>query len=566
MGRKTQRRTYRHKKYHNQRGSGFFNSIGTFFSRKATAKVAPAPIQQTNPRTISQMWNMNEPAYNVQIPNAPRASFSDTPYNKPKQEPRPSFWKSLFTRKKRESLPSVKAAIRPLTSKTPGYLSSLFTRKQRIQPTKSVYQKLLTRTMNQPIPTIYKAKKSLSTNENRRKKGFLQEHYGNDKSKYESTLSGQERDFVFAYQKWRRQPTNKSVLKLEPWQKSQLINAILKYIYNENTNSFTLPLPDEYDNLSKDIFGMSESDFDSELQDFEVSSLATGKIPFQASKYLSRLIPSLLRTDKEREYLSNQQKTCYISDSTTEDKFRSLQDNFCIFVSPHIPLVYPNLEAYNDAMYICVHPYYFPFEKVSRRYSNTYYGYENLQPKPLESSIIEKVSFIQDAFQNSAITLIHPRLGVLLQKERRDLWASGLFLPQLDDIDAIVLLTLQKYAAIRRYSTTKDPFFTAEVYTTDHMNLLMSYELRNPQQPSEGYTFNSERFYEEFLENQEWAGGVIRYHSLQDIHLNEFLPPVRKNALRGIPWIAKTPYIEQEQIPIPPLREERRIRQGRLNL
>jgi hypothetical protein len=144
-----------------------------------------------------------------------------------------------------------------------------------------------------------------------------------------------------------------------------------------------------------------------------------------------------------------------------------------------------------------------------------------------------RVRIINDAFTKGKMLGVNPRLGYTLQKEYSSLWnrscwnasndkRKGVFGHVFDDIDRIVILTLQEHSALRRYEATGNTDWCADIYTHSPRQMHIAHELKNPQRLIRGYEFNEEEFLQELRENQMWAGGKIRYNTIED--LNNLLP------------------------------------------
>jgi hypothetical protein len=179
------------------------------------------------------------------------------------------------------------------------------------------------------------------------------------------------------------------------------------------------------------------------------------------------------------------------------------------------------------------------------------------------STKLHKVSFVTMAFEKGGVMLIHPRLALLTQIQLPELWKHSYFNTALhyDQVDTIVILTLQKYAAIRRYMWSKDPLYTSEIYKVDPKTI--AEELRNPyslfKYPKDDSQTRNDipwetipyskiytgfiDFDEEFIENQKWLSNT-RYSSIKDPNLNNILP-IRKNK-----WCLKGEYKSIEQVKI----------------
>jgi hypothetical protein len=429
---------------------------------------------------------------------------------------------------------------------------------------------------------------------------------------YESTQSGTERSIAFAYSQLLPTPIgvnkNSPPVKLTPQQKKELRIRILQSIQQPD-GSFQYPDVEEYDSLSQSLFGLSEDEFTRKLILREKQSSEPGKRPYLATSEFKRLFPYLLRTEQETKYKSNQgDLECYPYTENT-NVYTELKPNVCIKIANNIYNLYENRVK---GLYICVHSKFFPPERGYRyeeKYYNTGIDPKNTKVIGLPYKSFFKASFIQDAFQNGGVWLFHPRLFVLLQESNRDKLEGQYLMPRFDRTDLVTIATLQKYAAIRRYIWTKDTMFSSQVYKDDLR--ILSAELRSPyitlpgldtvlpgfsrdyqEYSSEGISenklqeraylvpyfqfnvFDTTAFLKEFRDNQLWAGGKVRYSSYSDPRLDSILPmsPLMKRVIsasgevtnpayttRILPWLKDETFRAREEVPIPPLAEEREL-------
>ena len=220
-----------------------------------------------------------------------------------------------------------------------------------------------------------------------------------------------------------------------------------------------------------------------------------------------------------------------------------------------------------------------------------------------------EASFVQDAFEKGGVWLFHPRFFVLLQESNRDKLEGQYLMPRFDRTDLVTIATLQKYTAIRRYIWTKDSKFASQVYKEDLRKLAA--ELRSPyitlpgpntvlpgfsrnyqsltlEGSNKEYVqnkvatipyfnfseFDMTAFLKELRENQIWAGGKVRYSSYSDPRLDRILPMpsfsrriISANGTitnpayttRILPWLKDSTFRPTEEVPIPPLPEEREL-------
>jgi hypothetical protein len=417
---------------------------------------------------------------------------------------------------------------------------------------------------------------------------------------YESYKDASQRMFAYVYQMYKQseKPFDERTydakkITLSPQERSELKKAFVRAMYNIGQGRATYNEA-QLDDMTKRMFGLADADMDAFRQKYiEVESTSPGSgpsiglPPLRPFGYISRLIPALLKTDREINYTSNQEMYICSPRNYAKNNARTLNSNECVLLVRSIPALYKNLihnPIFTNAFYMVLSPQYFPVggETIKADVFNTSINSTSNITVSIVMKHLTKVSFVQDAFENGAIELFHPRLGLLFQEQNPDLWGRAYFNTKgrgLDILDRIVILTLQKYAAIRRYMWTKDPMLTATVYKVNPKSI--ANELRDPysvlpetvisQKNRESALFNvlkripsysgfdEKAFLKEFIENQRWAsGGRIKYKSVMDPALDKILP-------RDV-WALPGPYKEVESVrirPLPELQEVETERVGR---
>lgn len=384
---------------------------------------------------------------------------------------------------------------------------------------------------------------------------------------YESYRDASERMFAFIYQKYKRQIYNPKEITLTVNERNELKMAIYKQL--KQVGAINGKLNDtKLKQIMKNLFGLETDkdikDFNEEYISVESTSPqygpSAGLKPLRPYTYISRLIPALLKSDREIQYTSNQEMYMCIQTDLAKNTYKTLNSDDCVFTTRSIPHLFKHLlgnPIITNVFYMVLNPLYFPVgpERTSGKTFNTSINSGFNEPVSIKMKTLNKISFIQDAFQNKGLQLIHPRLGLLLQEQLPTLWNKSCFNTknskavsgrQFDLIDRIVILTLQKYAAIRRYMWSKDPNITALIYQVNPISI--SNELRNISQvlpssvitnknrESESFSylkdiptymeFDEQAFLKEFIENQQWASNSnkIRYKSLSDTALDNILP------------------------------------------
>jgi hypothetical protein len=266
--------------------------------------------------------------------------------------------------------------------------------------------------------------------------------------------------------------------------KSRIQTILRKQLNNDYKNEVYFRKNDEYINstILNDLTDLSYKEFLETYEQFRKNQLKQLKKPILKPyggilNTRSRLFSYLLRSTRELEYVYDMLN--YICKYTPTE-----MSSNCFILSYDIQNVLMRMNQephYKNSLYIVVFPKYHAYyvsayrfpEKDNQSVSNTIID--------INKTYIDKVSMIQDAFKNKGIQLIHPLLAFTLQKQYKSLWKTSEFYNVVENYDpatAICILTLQKYAAIRRYMWTNDPSVAAEVYTLDPRALTL--ELRTP--------------------------------------------------------------------------------------
>ena len=264
-------------------------------------------------------------------------------------------------------------------------------------------------------------------------------------------------------------------------------------MYNSGSKRATYNETQQND-IIKNMFGITDDDmkaFEERYREVEGVSpsvgASAGLLPLKPFGYISRLIPALLKTDREIDYTSNQEMYICSPRDLAKNTAQTLNSDECVLLVRSVGALYKNLihnPIFTNAFYMVLSPEYFPVggETLKANTFNTSIDSSSNITVSIVMKHLPKVSFVRDAFENGAIELFHPRLALLFQEQTPDLWSAGYFNTRgkgYDIIDRIVILTLQKYAAIRRYMWTKDPMMAAAVYKVNPKSI--SNELRDPQ-------------------------------------------------------------------------------------
>jgi hypothetical protein len=238
--------------------------------------------------------------------------------------------------------------------------------------------------------------------------------------------------YVYLYLKWKRkitreqaiaahtQPNDPTPLSLTNDQMNELIEAIK-------------PLNDNNQKIATDIFHQNILELNDEIKLWEKQDkiIYYGSIPKKATSpagHLERIIPTLL--DPKRIYTFNTD-TYWARNITARANKKNLVDNSIA--------VFNSRDSFQQ---------YLENEMIS--FENNLYiilNYPRLQRYiPIKSNDFMNVSFIRDAFSEGKMLSIHPRLGFILQKTYPEIWSKSYWLPDLDDIDRITILTLKAVA------------------------------------------------------------------------------------------------------------------------
>jgi len=536
---KTRRNNRQHTR-RRQRGAGFFNSITRLFQRNP-ATVQPTPAQQ------QQQEPFIEPTEEQRV------------------EPKPGFFSRLFSRKRSYHPPTI------------------------VKPTPSLLNRLTGRTVTQKAtvpftPNYRNYQKKLNRNVRNLKPYMVQEM-----GTHESIKDAYNRDFVFLYKMSKKEdPYQNPKPRLTPQEKSELQKMVLRKMYNRNTNMFTVP--EDMEEFTQSLTGLDEHTFDAKLKQYEnqppQGSMTSTLIPTPGAGQLARMIQPVLYSEDEILRTADTQDKICAADSPYINSVKNMQNGVCILLGYSIPALFKFIQSdmlYASVLYMVIDPRFHPESSKQKYKGSKVYdtsatisgaGVRSLELGSLGQSVI-----LAHAMEHKALELIHPRLGFLFQTQLAPLWNKGYYNPDLNDLDRIVLLTLQKYAAIRRYMWTKDPALASQVYEVDPKTI--ANELRAPYFTLPGQPpFNSNAFFDEFRKNQLWINGIVKYKSYSDPGLDAFLPTnpdlnivqmakhVSNTAVRSyplgtnpvFPWFSSETQKDVEQTPINSIPEEEEVR------
>lgn len=320
--------------------------------------------------------------------------------------------------------------------------------------------------------------------------------------KREPIQSTVNRVFVMLYLKYKKSPllTEESIIKsyttmnnpdfpleLTQEQLNELRTVVKTYIETHPT--------DDYDNLidrmSNDIFNtpLKNMIYDIHLWEKPGNFIYRGNKCFtvmQGDTTLNRTIQTLLLSDLERKYkLEISSYTCLPPNPSlgSDPRQRCIQIVKGIEEYKAISSLYDDLNT-------------FEYMVIKNFSSGGAYDFNKFN----------EFTYLQKLISEGKLILIHPRLGFIIQKMYPEVWASSYWFPSnIDPMTKIVLLTLQKYSALRRYDATEDDSWSSIIYKQNPFEPSTAYELKNPQLIVGSYKFNEAEFLEELMDNQIWA-------------------------------------------------------------
>ena len=344
------------------------------------------------------------------------------------------------------------------------------------------------------------------------------------------------RVFVLLYLKYKKSPllTEQSIIKsyttinnpdfsleLTQEQLNELRSIIKTYSETQNINDYDKLI----DKMSTDIFNTSLNNMTNDIRYWEKPGnfIYRGNkcfVVMQGDTTLNRTIQTLLSSDIELKYkLEISSYTCL----PHNPKFGNNPRQRCIQIVKSIEEYNAILSLYDDLRT-------FEYIVIKNFSSGGAYDFNKFN----------KFTYLQKMFIEGNLILIHPRLGFIIQKMYPDIWAGTYWFSNnsIDPMTTIVLLTLQKYSALRRYDATEDDSWSSIIYRQNPFEPSTAYELKNPQIIIGRYKFNEEEFLEELIDNQIWVNSVneehykrkkasgdtygIRYRTLKD--LDKLLP------------------------------------------
>jgi len=328
------------------------------------------------------------------------------------------------------------------------------------------------------------------------------------KIKPESMMQTYNRVFVFLYLKFKKSPllTEENIkdayrkpndsrfpLKLEKTHFDELRKIILD-TYKKNIN---------YASLSTNIFNTNIDILNKQIELWEKRNTVVYHgnqciVGNKAGGDLNRTIAFIIKTDIERQNNINRDDYgCSIIDNI----------NSCVNVTYTKEIILLNNEQYNSRWIII---------------NNT----KKIFTVNLKD--IFKIRVINEAFAKGYMTAVNPHLGFILQKTYPQIWSKYYWLPAVDDIDRITILTLQARAFLRSDNETNRLYINP---TKDTITALKKELLEIQQEQLDDIIANqmwalskNEDDYNQKMNKKNQTG--IRYKKLSDLKALKLAPSV----------------------------------------
>ena len=312
------------------------------------------------------------------------------------------------------------------------------------------------------------------------------------KIKIETLMQTYDRVFVFLYLKLKKSPLltdenienayrkpNDSIfpLKLEKTQFNELRNIIVE-AYNKNKNHVS---------LSINIFNTNINDLNKQIELWEKRNMliyhgTQCTIGNKAGGDLNRTIAFILKNDTERQNAINRDVYgCSIINNIS-----------CINVTYTKHIILLNDDQYNSRGII--------LNNIKNVFT------VNLKD-------IFKVRVINEALSKGYMTAINPRLGFILQTTYPEIWSKSYWLPNVDTIDRITILTLQATAFFRSEDESN------RLYIRPDRKELLALESKKLNELIENQVWalsKDEMDYATRIKNKNYKG--VRYKSLADLN------------------------------------------------
>jgi hypothetical protein len=361
----------------------------------------------------------------------------------------------------------------------------------------------------------------MASNLTRQEANILQANVEGLNPPFETTGESMHRLYVFLYLKMKNdpklnddflknahtQPNDPTPYKLSDTQLNELLNSI------ELVNSKNTP------EISNSVFHTQIDELNRQLRLWEKPGTVIyyglySKIANSPAGFIDRAMPTLI--NKKRNYTFNT-NNFWARNLEPKTNAKNLKKNVIgVFKSIEKFLHYTNNEIFDSKnMYMVI-------------------NYARLQAYvPIKSEELTKISFVKDAFSEGKISLMSPKLGFIIQKIYPYLWLKKLWPGYKNDLDKIAFLTLQKYAALRRFYFSNDDSLSAELYTTKPSIVHLEVESDSAINNSNYNKMYNTEFVTELIQNQMWVLSTSEEDYRQRVETNN-LEGVKFNNLREL--------------------------------
>jgi broad specificity phosphatase PhoE len=307
--------------------------------------------------------------------------------------------------------------------------------------------------------------------------------------------------YVYLYLKWKGRLTHEQVIGAHTRPNDPIPLSLTDDQIHELIEVIK-PLQDNNEKIATDIFHQNILELNDEIKLWEKQDkiIYYGNVQKKATSpagHLERVIPTLL--DPKRIYTFNTDTYWARNINARANKKNLVDNNIAVFNSRQ------SFQQYLEGEIIS-------FEK------NLYIilNYPRLQPYiPIKSNGFMTISFIKDAFSEGKMLSIHPRLGFIIQKMYPQIWSKCYWLPDVDDVDRITILTLQGAAFLRSNETNKlyerqSTFFKKELYAFEESEL-------NTLILNQVWALSKNEIdYSKRVKNKDYSG--VRYKNILDLN------------------------------------------------
>jgi len=316
---------------------------------------------------------------------------------------------------------------------------------------------------------------------------------------HESMPEAFNRLYVYLYLKWKGRLTQEQISSAHTGPNDPIPLSITDDQINELIEVIK-PFKGNNEKIATDIFHQNILELNDEIKLWEKSDkiIYYGTIKKKATSpagHLERVIPTLL--DPKRIYTFNTDTYWARGINARANKKNLVDNNIAVFNSRQSFRQYleGNIISIQNNLYIIL-------------------NYSRLQAfSPVKSNDFMKISFIKDAFSDGKMLSIHPRLGYILQKTYPQIWSKHYWLPNVDTIDRITILTLQATAFLRLDDESN------RLYLIPNRKELLALESERLNELIENQVWVLSKDEEEYntrIKNKDYKG--VRYKSLSDLN------------------------------------------------